>query len=74
IPLTLGYFTILSSSFKATTGTLTERVDQALSRTAQGEEVSSSLNLKTKKTISTPIFLSVTALLIAVAISSRILF
>lgn len=74
IPLTLGYFTILSSSFKATTGTLTERVDQALSRTAQGEEVSSSLTLKANKAISTPLFVSVTTLLLTVAISSRLLF
>ncbi|HAF86436.1 MAG TPA: heptaprenyl diphosphate synthase [Sphaerochaeta sp.] len=68
IPLTLGYFTLLSSSFKGSKGSLVQRADQALLNTASG-----SVEVHAKKTmrISTPLFIGVVLVVIGVAIVSK---
>ena len=71
IPLTLGYFNLLSASFKGSTGSFTHRVDQALLRTASGSVESGKGNSNGTKKIPTPLFISVVAIVIAVAIASK---
>lgn len=69
LPLTLSYFTVLSTSFKGSTGTLTQRVDYTLLKTAEGSVESRSLS---QKSISTPLFLTLAGITILVAILSKI--
>ncbi|WP_320127660.1 Gx transporter family protein [uncultured Sphaerochaeta sp.] len=71
IPLTLGYFNLLSSSFKAGTGSLTERVDQALLKTAQGDHPMASKQGRNIQTISKPLFVLISLLIASLAIVSK---
>ncbi len=67
IPLTLGYFTLLSSSFKGSKGSFIQRVDQSLLKTAAG-----SVEVKDKETkrIPTILFLGVVLVVIGITITS----
>jgi heptaprenyl diphosphate synthase len=73
VPLTLGYFSILSSSFKAGGGTILERVDKALLYTARGEHVVTVRGKKAARTISRPLFSLVSLGVIIVALLSKFL-
>lgn len=72
IPLTLGYFTLLSTSFKGSTGSLVQRVDQTLLKTAAGSVEASASHTSTSKKIHTPLFIGVVLVVIGVAITSRL--
>jgi heptaprenyl diphosphate synthase len=72
IPLTLGYFTLLSSSFKGSKGSLIQRVDQTLLKTAAGSVEGNAQTAKRNKTILTPLFVGVVLVIIGVAITSKI--
>ncbi|AEV28850.1 putative membrane protein [Sphaerochaeta pleomorpha str. Grapes] len=74
IPLTLGYFNLLSSSFKSGGGSLIERVDRALIATASGEHTVTVRGKKAARTISKPLFSLVSFCVCSVAILSKFLF
>jgi len=71
IPLTLGYFTLLSTSFKGSSGSLIQRVDQALLKTAAG---SVEAHDKATKTIPTLLFVGVVIVVICLAIVSKLIY
>jgi len=71
IPLTLGYFTLLSTSFKGSTGSFIQRVDQALLKTAAG---SAEVNAKEAKKIPTTLFIGMVLVVLSVAIASKMLY
>lgn len=70
IPLTLAYFSLLSSSFKQTSGSLFSRVDQALERTAAAEQ-SESNSMVQKRAINTTLFVCVGLLVVGLGILSK---
>ncbi len=72
IPLTLGYFTLLSTSFKGSTGFLVQRVDQALLKTASGSVEASPTSSTETKRISTPLFIGVVMVVIGITIISKL--
>ena len=72
IPLTLGYFTLLSSSFKGSKGSLIQRIDQALLKTASGSEETSAMSSKHAKRIPTTLFIGVVLGVIAIAFASKL--
>ncbi|MDT4763209.1 Gx transporter family protein [Sphaerochaeta sp. PS] len=74
IPLTLGYFTLLSTSFKGSKGSLIERTDQALLRTAGGTFDGASTTVHVSKRISTTLFVAVVVAVLTIAIISKIPF
>ncbi|HKL57533.1 MAG TPA: Gx transporter family protein, partial [Sphaerochaeta sp.] len=73
IPLTLGYFTRLSTSFRGSKGTLIQRVDQTLLKTGAGSEEASASKTSKSKKIHTPLFISVVVVIIVIAIISKLI-
>jgi heptaprenyl diphosphate synthase len=73
IPLTLGYFNLLSFSFRNGTGSIAERVDEALLKTAQGDHPDRSQARKQAKPISRTLFVLVTAVILSISILSKVL-
>ncbi len=73
IPLTLGYFTLFSTSFKGSTGSLVQRVDQALLKTASGGVGPNPTSDNKAKRIPTTLFIGVVAVVIVVAIISKLI-
>jgi heptaprenyl diphosphate synthase len=71
IPLTLGYFNLLSTSFKSGGGTIIERVDNALLYTANGEHTVTVRGSKAARTISRPLFSLVSLGVLIVALFSK---
>lgn len=71
--LTLAYFGILSTSFRSTSGSLIERVDQTLLR-AIGVQQAVSVPAKPKRTINTALFLAGASVVLIVALSSKFFF
>ncbi len=71
IPLTLGYFTLLSSSFRGSAGSVLQRVDQTLLKTAAG---SVEFHSKETKRIQTPLFMGVVLVVLGVSIWSNLVF
>ncbi len=71
--LTLAYFGILSTSFRSTSGSLIERVDQTLLR-AIGAQQGVSVPTKPKRAINAPLFLAGASVVLATAVSSKIFF
>lgn len=69
--LTLSYFSVLSSSFKATSGSLIHRIDQALLTTASVDAAAPCSPIVAKKPIKASLFLLLTGIIITIAIISR---
>ena len=69
IPLTLGYFTLLSTSFKGSKGTFIQRIDKTLLKTASGSVEASD---KASKKIPTLLFIGIVCIVITVSLISKI--
>jgi len=68
--LTLSYFGLLSTSFRSTKGSLTERVDQTLLRVARAE-TAPNIPGKQKRGINTGLFIAGAVLVSAMSLSSK---
>ncbi len=71
--LTLAYFGLLSTSFRATSGSLTERVDRTLLRAAHTQSAAP-VPGKQKQAINTRWFLAGSLIVLVVALGSKFLF
>ncbi|MDN5334725.1 MAG: hypothetical protein PWP59_1987 [Sphaerochaeta sp.] len=74
LALTLAYFSLLTRSFRATKGSVIERVDQALQATAEGNGTDKTPPSAHKKPINITLFLFIVASVLAVALISRIVY
>jgi heptaprenyl diphosphate synthase len=71
--LDLAYFGQLSSSFRATKGSLVKRIDQALHHAAAGEDVGTPQQQMRTRSIHEPLFLLLSLCVLVIALLSNIL-